>query len=367
MKRRTKPTDKPPAAAKQVKPVRLRDVAQYLGLSSTAVSLVLNDSPVAQTLSEETRVRIQEAAKKLNYKPNYFARALNQKRNFQIGILVPDFGEGYNTSFMTNIESQLVEKGYLYFVSSHHWNQKLIDARLRSFVERGAEGVILINTPIATLPDVPAVVIGSAELKVNCTQIALDNTAGVHAAMRHLYDLGHRKIAFIKGHQGSSDTEQRWKAFVSGCRELGLSLDRSAVVQLERIHDGLDPIAEGDQAAVKLLAAGAEFTAIVCFNDMSAVGAIRRLRDEGLQVPRDVSVIGFDNVPLSNLVDPPLTTINQPIENMARLATSTVLAAIEGDQTAPQRLVIEPELVIRASTARCLNRAAAAHSKSLSS
>ncbi|ABF41387.1 transcriptional regulator, LacI family [Candidatus Koribacter versatilis Ellin345] len=331
--------------------MRLRDVADYLGLSSTTVSLVLNNSPVAKTLSEETRERVRKAAEKLSYKPNYFARALNQKRNYQIGILVPDFGEGYNTSFMTNIERELVERGYLYFVSSHHWNPEAIDLRLRSFVERGVEGVILINTPLATLPDVPLVVVGSQKLKFRSTQISLDNEAGVNAALRHLYALGHRHIAFVKGHEGSVDAEPRWRAFVDGCCELGLRIDSKAVVQLHRIDDGLDPIAEGYKAAETLLASGARFTAVVAFNDMSAIGAMRKFKDAGIDVPGRISIVGFDNVPIAGLVDPPLTTISQPIEEMARVATAEVIAQIETSGSfRPKQVVVEPELVVRRST-----------------
>src|SRR5581483_173790 len=171
--RRMKDSGQATRKAKE-KPVRLKDVAEYLGLSTTTVSLVLNNSPVAQTLSHETRKRVLKAAADLNYKANYFARALNQKRNYLIGVLVPDFGEGYNARFITAIESELIEKNYVYFVSSHHWDTKLIHQRLDGFVERGVEGMILINTPTTSFPDVPVALIGNQEIEQPCTRISLD-------------------------------------------------------------------------------------------------------------------------------------------------------------------------------------------------
>ena len=332
------------------KPVRLRDLAEYLGLSTTTVSLVLNNSPVAQTLSQQTRKRVLKAAAELNYKANYFARALNQKRNYLVGILVPDFSEGYNALFITAIESELIEKNYVHFVSSHRWDSKLIHQRLTGFVERGVEGMILINTPTSTFPDVPVAMIGNREVQSPCIQISLDNADGIRQGMEHLYDLGHRRIAHLRGHKGSTDADPRWRAYLETCKSLQLRSDKRAVVQLERVHEGLDPITEGYEATDKLLKSGAEFTAILAFNDMSAVGAIRRLKQQRLRVPEDISVVGFDNVPISQLVDPALTTIAQPIEAMAKLATQEIIRHIEAETRPARHIVVKPELVVRESS-----------------
>jgi DNA-binding LacI/PurR family transcriptional regulator len=343
--------------------VRLRDLAEHLGLSATTVSLVLNNSPVAKTLSEATRQRVLKAAAELNYKANYFARALNQKRNYLIGILVPDFGEGYNASFITAIEAELIAKGYHYFVSSHHWDEQLIEDRLSGFIARGAEGLILVNTPVSTVPNIPTVVIGSQELSNPCTRIALDNDGGVRLALDYLYGLGHRQFAHLKGHVGSVDAEPRFRAFVSGCRDLGVKPDLRAIVQLERIQDGLDPIAEGIAAMQKLLKSGVEFTALLAFNDMSAVGAMRELLHSGISVPERVSVVGFDNVQASQIVAPPLTTIAQPIQSMAATATTELLATIETGAAVERRIVVAPELLIRGSSAPVYHSAAQSSSR----
>lgn len=330
----------------------MRDVADYLGLSATTVSLVLNNSPIAQTLSKETRSRVLQAAAKLNYRANYFARALNQKRNYLIGVLVPDFGEGYNAQLITEIESELIERKYLYFVSSHHWSQDLIQQRLESFAERGVEGIILINTPVLSVPNLPIVVIGNQKIDSPHWKISLDNLSGIRLACEHLYTLGHRKIAFMRGHSGSSDSELRWKGFLETSRALGLKLDPELVVQLDRIHDGLEPIREGYEASERLLSGKKDFSSLIAFNDMSAVGAIQRFKAAGLRVPEDISVIGFDNVTVSQIVDPPLTTLAQPSKQIAKLATAEILRRVEGDANPKRHKLIQPDLIIRQSTSR---------------
>ena len=142
------------------KPVSLRELASYLGLSRSTVSLVLNNSPVAQALTQETRDRVLKAATELHYKANYFARMLNNKRSHMVGILSSDMSEGYNAGLLTAIERHLIAKNYLYFVSSHYWNMSLIRQRLEVFAERGVEGLILINTPLDAMQSLPVVSIG---------------------------------------------------------------------------------------------------------------------------------------------------------------------------------------------------------------
>lgn len=335
------------------KPIGLRDLAAHLGLSRSTVSLVLNNSPVAQGLKAETRERVLKAAAELNYKANYFARVLNKKRSHMIGILSPDLTEGYDSELLTAMEGLLIERNYVYFISSHHWNRDLVHQLLQIFAERGAEGVILINTPVDAPPNIPLVSIGSLAHEFPVTRIVIDNAVGVHKALDYLYSLGHREIAFFKGHAGSSDTEARWAAYQEGCRKLGLPVDERLIVQLERIRDGLDPISEGYQAAGKLLKSGQPFTALMAFNDMSAVGAIHALRDAGKRVPEDVSVVGFDDVQAATIVQPPLTTIRQPLERMGVLATTEMLARIEDPLHAVTEFLIEPELVVRKSCAAC--------------
>jgi len=335
------------------KPVSLRDLAAYLGLSRTTVSLVLNNSPVAQGLTQETRERVLKAASDLHYKANYFARMLNNKRSHMVGILSPDLGEGYDAEILNGIERLLIERDYLYFVSSHHWNKDLIRQRLEVFAERGAEGVILINTPAVKVPNLPLLSIGSLEYDFPLTRIMLDNAYGIRLALEHLHALGHRRIAFLKGHSQSSDAEPRWTACVEAAQGLRLRIYKENVIQLKRIDDGLNPIREGYIAGKRLLKTSPRFTALLAFNDLSAIGAIHAFRDAGKRVPEEISVVGFDDIQAATIVQPALTTVCQPLIRMGMLAASELLACIEDSKSEPRQIFIKPELVIRQSTAVC--------------
>jgi len=328
-------------------------LATHLGLSRSTVSLVLNNSPVAQGLTPETRERVLKAAAELNYKANYFARMLNNKRSHMVGILSPDLGEGYDAEILNGIERLLIERDYLYFVTSHHWNRELIRQRLEVFAERGAEGVILINTPVATATNLPLVSIGSLEYDFPLTRITLDNAHGIRLALEHMHELGHRRIAFLKGHTQSSDAESRWSACEVAARGLRLHINEDNVVQLKRIDDGLNPIREGYIAGKRLLKASQKFTALLAFNDMSAIGAIHAFRDAGKRVPEEISVVGFDDVQAATIVQPTLTTVRQPLIRMGMLAATELLASIEDANLKPRQILILPELVIRQSSAVC--------------
>jgi LacI family transcriptional regulator len=342
----------------------LRDLAAYLGLSRTTVSLVLNDSPVAQGLTPETRERVLKAAAELNYKANYFARMLNNKRSHMVGVLAPELSSGYDSEIFNGIERLLIERDYLYFVSSHNWDTDRIRQRLEVFAERGAEGVILINTPVAAGSVLPLVSIGSLESDLPITHVTVDNAHGIRLALKHLHALGHREIAFIKGHTGSSDAESRWNACMAAMGGLGLRIHEENVVLLERIgDDGLSPIREGYVAGNQLLQASRKFTAVLAFNDLSAIGAINAFRDAGKRIPEEISVVGFDDVPAATIVHPSLTTIHQPLSRMGRLAATEILASIENTDLKPRRILIEPELVIRQSSAVCPAGAIGNHKK----
>jgi LacI family transcriptional regulator len=328
-------------------------LAAHLGLSRSTVSLVLNNSPVAQGLTQATRDRVLKAATELNYKANYFARMLNNKRSHMVGILSPDLGEGYDAEILNGIERLLIERDYLYFVSSHHWNRDLIRQRLEVFAERGAEGVILINTPAATATNLPLVSIGSLEYDFPLTRITLDNAHGIRLALEHLYELGHRRIAFLKGHTQSSDAESRWSACIEAARGLHLRIYEDNVIQLKRIDDGLNPIREGYIAGKRLLKASQKFTALLAFNDMSAIGAIHAFRDAGKRIPEEISVVGFDDVQAATIVQPTLTTVRQPLIRMGMMAATELLASVEDGNLEPRQISILPELVIRQSSAAC--------------
>jgi LacI family transcriptional regulator len=184
----------------------------------------------------------------------------------------------------------------------------------------------------------------------NVTNLELDHTTAVRMALSHLFDLGHRKIAFIKGQEFSSDTHYRWSAIEQIGHELGLAVDPRLCVQLEGTEAGSD---SGYEATARLLDRGLPFTAIFAFNDHSAIGAIARLKEHGLDIPQDISVVGFDDIPSARTNNPSLTTVRQPLRSMGEMAANALLSWIEPQirKEMPATLIVKPDFVVRNSTA----------------
>src|SRR5246127_3678829 len=180
--------------------VNLRTLAEHLELSQTTVSLVLNNSPSAKSIPQETRNRVLEAAQRLNYRPNYFARSLRPRRSMSVGVLAPDLGEGSFPRVMSGVVQELTNAHYFYFTACHDWKKDLIEQYPRMLVERAVDGFLLLNTPAdAIRVPVPVVAISAHSAVENVTNIVLDHHAAVELALKHLYDLGHRRIAFMRG------------------------------------------------------------------------------------------------------------------------------------------------------------------------
>jgi len=336
-------------------PVSQRMLADYLGLSSATISLVLNGSPVADSIPQKTKDRVFAAARNFNYRPNFVARSLRTQRSYMIGVLVPEVSEGYASAVMGGIEDQLLQEGYFYLVASHRHMPDLIEEYPQVLQRRSVEGLIAVDTPWTHQISIPVVSVSGRGKSKGITQIVLDHDRAAELALEHLYHLGHRRVAFIKGQSFSSDTEVRWNAIGKAAKRLGLEIRPELVVQLE----GDSPSPEvGYGVTHKLVANRAAFTALFAFNDISAIGSIRALRENGYRVPEDVSVVGFDDIQSAAFQNPALTTVRQPLRRMGRLAAETVLSSITAPAAhkASRRIMVEPELVVRESTCAVATR-----------
>jgi DNA-binding LacI/PurR family transcriptional regulator len=330
----------------------LQDLAEYLGLSKTTVSLVLNKKPAAGAIPQETQDRIFEAVEKFNYRANYFARSLRAQRSFTLGVIVPELSDGYTAMVLNGVEAALAKEGYFYITASHLHREDLLEHNPQMLVERQVEGIIAVDTPIRFQTDLPVVSISGHEKIKGVTNVILNHQHAAELGVGHLFTLGHRQIAFIKGQDFSSDTNIRWETIAEAAQKRGIKLDEKLISQLE----GDLPSPEiGYVAAKKILANKKPFTALFTFNDISAIGAIRALHEVGLRVPEDVSVIGFDDIYYATFHNPSLTTIRQPLFEMGKIAAQTLLKRLskktENGEEIPQTLTVEPELVIRNSTA----------------
>jgi LacI family transcriptional regulator len=338
--------------------VNLRMLADHLQLSQTTVSLVLNNSPSAKSIPPETRKRVEAAAKRLNYRPNYFARSLRQSRSMSVGVLAPDLSEGYFTRVMRGVVEELTAAHYFYFTACHEWQQELIEKYPRMLVERAVDGFLLLNTPADQISvPVPVVAISAHSAAENVTNIVVNHHKAVEQALTHLYALGHRRIAFMRGPQAIPDSEFRWEAIQQVTSEMGLMLDPDLVIQIDSdawsMKTGYHPMTPeiGYKPMHALLSKTHAFTAIFCFNDISAIGAIRALKDAGLDVPGDVSVVGFDDIQSAEYATPSLTTVRQPLREMGKRGAQVLLERIaDREREFPAEIVMMPELVVREST-----------------
>jgi DNA-binding LacI/PurR family transcriptional regulator len=329
-------------------PINLKQLAAILQLSQTTVSLVLNDSPSAKSIPAHTRERVLQAARKYHYRPNYFARSLRRNRSMSIGVMAPDLSEGYFTMVMNGVEEHLLREQYFYFSASHYWNQELMVEYPRMLVERAVDGFLLLNTPSEIRSPLPTVAISAHNSSLGVTNIVLDHLKAAELALRHLYDLGHRRIAFVKGPNIIPDTEYRWRSILEVARKLNLKVQADYCIQLEA--DSWSP-GVGYEPMRDLLARTRDFTAIFCFNDISAIGVIRAIYDAGLSVPENISVIGFDDIMSAAYHKPSLTTVRQPLREMGREGAQVLLDMImHPEKQFPEEIVMQPELIVREST-----------------
>ena len=352
-----------PARKRESAAVTIRDVAERSGFSSATVSIVLNNAPLSRYIPDTTKGRIQRAAAHLGYRPNLFARSLRGRRSHPVGVMVFDMTDPYCTLVLRGIENTLYQSSFLPILTDVHNERSRFERYLEMLLDRRIEGLVVLANwlfvDINVLADleknhIPTAIVGR-ELKTdNISSVIVDNNLGARAALEHLYSLGHRKIAFIRGPRQLSDTEPRWRGVRTLAREHDLELDARLVVDLPESGDPLSSFEQGYKLTEELLRRRRPFTALMAFDDMTAFGAIRALAKAGVRVPEQCSVIGFDDVSPAAIYSPALTTVRQPMEVMGAAAATIVLDSINASlekkavRTIHRRIV--PELIVRGST-----------------
>ena len=343
--------------------VTIRDVAKESGFSSTTVSIVLNNAPLARYIPATTKKRIERTAKKLGYRPNLFARSLRSKRSHTVGVMVFDMTDPYCTLVLRGIENSLYQSSYLPILTDVHNERSRFERYLEMLLDRRVEALVVLANwlfvNIDVLADlekssIPTVMIGREPQTDSVSSVIVDNELGAQTALEHLYSLGHRRIAFIRGPKTLADSAPRWKGIRNFAKSSGLELDSRLIVDLPESSDPISSFEAGYKLTEELVKQKHPFTALVAFDDMTAFGAIRALSKSGLRVPEHCSVIGFDDVAASSLYTPALTTVRQPMEAMGTLAVSIVLeginAVLEKREVPAVHRKLAPELAVREST-----------------
>ncbi|MBK6304682.1 MAG: LacI family DNA-binding transcriptional regulator [Gemmatimonadetes bacterium] len=329
--------------------VTIKDVAKRAGVSVATVSRVLNKSgPV----SPEAAERIHEAANALHYVPHGGARSLITSKTSTIGVLLPDLYGGFFSEMIRGIDQTAQHHGYHLLLSGSHNRKAEMEAAMRAMRGR-TDGVIAMSphfdaaTLVENLPPSLPVILLSCEARDEDYQvIAIDNVGGAEAMVRHLVKLGHRRIAMVMGEKGHFDTAERLQGYRHALVEAGITPDERYEAQ------GDFSEASGHRAVQELLALPDRPTAIFCANDSMAIGGLAAVHDAGLRVPEDMTVVGFDDIPLAHYMSPPLSSVHVPVFEMGERAVTRLIAALKGEPVSERRHERLPtRLVVRSSCA----------------
>lgn len=343
--------------------VTLLDIARASGFSVSTVSIVLSGAPLSQNVAATTRTHIRTIAQQLGYHPDAYARSLRRRSTQTIGILAFDLSDPFCIPIVRGIQEGVHVAGYLPLLMDAQTQRKLFDSYLHMILERRAEGVIVIASWVfeetnllgdIRKNNVPILIVGRDLVDRGISSILVDNEAGGALATRHLAELGHRRIAVIRGPQEMCDSEPRWNGIRKVAAQSGIHLDERLVLELPGLADPASGFEGGARFAKQMLASGCPFTAVLAFDDLTALGVVRGLAESGLRVPDDCSVMGFDDVLPAEVATPAMSTIRQPLREMGLEAAERVLHAI---RSAPGKVekarlhLTTPELVVRMSTA----------------
>ncbi len=332
--------------------VTLRDVARVAGVHPATVSRALNEETRA-LVNEETARRVLRAAEKLGYRPNPIARGLKTNRSYTIGVLIPDLTNPLFPPIVRGIEDRLRTEGWTLVIA----NTDNDDAKERSLIEamsaRRVDGLILATArrdhPLIdeiVAAGMPVVLVNRTTDDATVPSVIGDDHSGIGQAVRHLVALGHTAIAHVGGTQGVSTGLNRYHAFVSWMQSEGLEPDPRRIVFATWFQEEL-----GAAAFEELFSRDVDFSAVVCGNDLIALGGYDVLRERGLDVPGDVSIVGYNDIPFADKFNPPMTSVRIPHYHIGFKAADILIEAIEKPGAHPADVRLKPELVVRGSTA----------------
>ncbi len=333
----------------------IKDVARLCNVSVTTVSMILNNKPVRTT--SETRERVLATAKELGYTPNQLAVALLTKKSRTIGLILPNIGNYFFSELSKNVERELDQRKYsLLFGNTMGTSEKDLNY-LELFINKGVDGIIFVHSSrsnsenyaarfeeIVQNAHIPIVQMDRVIFQGNTCSVSVDQEMGGYLATRHLISLGHKRIGCITAEPTLDNVKKRLNGYKAALSEAGIEFDPSI------IRSGNFSIRTGAEQILPLLESN--ITAVFAFNDLIGVGAYQACRKQGVRVPEDISIVGYDDIILSEILDAPLTTIHQPIEIIARETVNLLFSLLDTEEQYVKKIVLQPQLIIRESTAR---------------
>ena len=329
-------------------PLSIKDVARLARVSHSTVSRALANSPAVNGATAE---RIRKIAKETGYRPNTIGRSLATRRTHTIGFVVTTVADPFVAEVAAGIEDVARQKGYAVFLANSNADPEREVAVVRSFQDRRVDGVIVMASrvgglymPLLEELNVPIMLVDNQYPGEFAHSISIDDRGGAKLVTSHLAALGHRRIAYIGDRYGMQSDTDRLNGYADALEAAGIEYDSAYVGQGNGGPGG------GLEAMQSLLALRERPTAVFCYNDMTAIGALRALHKAGCRVPADVSVAGFDDLQIAPFLEPPLTTVRQPKTEMGRRAATILLELLEGKELEAQ-ITVPGELIVRESTA----------------
>lgn len=328
--------------------MNMREIAERAGVSSATVSRVINGSPL---VTKATATRVRKILDEVNFIPNPIATALKYGRSKTYGLVIPDIDNPFFAEFLGEFEELLAEIDHELLMTNVRSSEKLVKS-VRRMLMRQVDGAVLMSSEFETkaieplfLHKIPLVTVDRRYVEAGCSDVAIDYEGGFLQAVQHLKTLGHKRIGYIGGTEGLRTSQVRFSAFQNAVAQSDLRFHPSLV------REGDYRLTGGEHAAVSLMTQSSPPTAILTANDLTAFGAIRGLHAIGLTVPADVSLVGFDDVILSDVLQPPLTTLRIPRRRMAEVCLRALNHTKEDVERRGSRYSVHTELVVRESTA----------------
>ncbi|MBO8161686.1 MAG: LacI family DNA-binding transcriptional regulator [Thermosipho sp. (in: Bacteria)] len=331
----------------------IKDIAKKAGVSISTVSYALNNSP---KISQKTKEKIWKIANELNYQPNTFARSLKGKKRNLIGLVVHEIRGPYYQELVRGIQDVAVMYGYNLIIFCELENKEAASVDLLN--NKIVDGALLLSSHITrehiemlSKRDIPLVLMDRKIKMPKVSSVIINNQKGGKIVARHLYELGHRRIGYMHGALDSMEDKTRFKGFKNELKNKGINIDKRDILNGNFTEES------GYKAMKNYLEKNGNniATAFFCANDEMAIGAISAIKEFGLNVPQDISIVGFDNILLSTYITPKLTTIKRPVYDLGKFAAYQLLNMLDGKSSEEVSIELDVELVIRESTEKPRN------------
>lgn len=334
------------------------DIAELAGVAPMTVSRVINETGY---VSEAMREKVQRAVKELNYHPNGLARSLKRQRTHVVGILLPDIANPFSAQLVSGIQEILLARGYASFICTSERSTEREQSGLSALFDHRVDGIIVATRETPTGNEwlsrlvernLPVVLVGREFPHPQVDRVTADHQSGGYEATKFLISAGHKRIGFVGVSLANGQGLRRFQGYLAALRDHHLQIEESLIVGPDAISGpGYSTQNDGYQGMKRLLSLRKPPTSVFARNDFTAIGAMCALHDAGLAVPDDVSIVGFDNVPLAAYTSPPLTTVDQPTVEQGRQAASLLLERIEGNKSRARREInLNCHLIVRQST-----------------